>query len=167
MSLFALLIASLLSTSVQAEAPLRLCARYSVWLPDGREDLAPFNRYTLSDYVIDRSVPGRERMIFELPKDLTAGERVPVVLTVQGQEGATRELLGPMGAATCVGPWASMTCNFKFRLAPVKESTLRWWLTKQHGNTSKRDGLLAIAARFSGDPIGVAKTAALDNTCAQ
>lgn len=167
MSVFVLLFASLLSSASYADAPLRLCARYSVWLPDGREDLAPFNRYTLTDYVIDRSVPGKERMVFELPKDLTAGERVPVVLVVQSQEGSTRELLGPMGAATCVGPWVSMTCNFRFKMPPVKESTLRWWLSKQYGHTPKRDGLLAIAARFSGDPIGVAKTAALDESCAR
>jgi hypothetical protein len=165
MNLFKFFLISLVASSALAESPLKLCANYSVWLPEGREELAPFNRYTLTDYVIDRSEPGKERMIFELPKDLTAGERVPVVLIVQKQEGTKRELEGSMGQASCVGPWVSMTCNFRFRIPSVKESTLRWWLNKQYGNSLKRDNLLAIASHFSGDPIGLAKTAVLDEGC--
>ncbi len=168
MKIFAFLIAlvSFLPGFAFADSPLKLCARYSVWLPDGREDLEAVNHYVLSNYVIDRSRPGREKMIFELPTDLTAGKRIPVQLTVSKQDGANRELTGPMGAANCEGPWASMTCNFKFRAPGVKESDLRWFLTKKYGNTAQRDGLLEIASRFSGDPIGVAKTAALDERCA-
>lgn len=167
MKIFGLFIAALalLPSVTFAEAPLKLCARYSVWLPQDREDLTGLNRYVLKDYVIDRSRPGSEKMIFDLPVDLTAGKRISVELTVRKQEGTNRELVGSMGAANCEGPWASMTCNFKFNSLGVKPSDLRWFLTKKYGATSKRDGLLEIAARFSNDPIGVAQTAALDGSC--
>lgn len=165
MKIFAVVLASLLSVPAFADSPLRLCARYGVWLKSGEEGLRELNRYVLKDYLIDRSRPGHEKMIFELPADLVAGKRVPVTLTVRAQEGNTRELTGPMGAATCEGPWAAMKCNFKFRDIAVKPSDSAWWLTKQHGNTPKRDGLLEIATRFSGDPIGFASTATLDESC--
>ena len=57
MKAFLFIFAALASSSAFEEAPLRLCARYGVWLPQDKEQLRELNRYVLKDYVIDRARP--------------------------------------------------------------------------------------------------------------
>ncbi len=156
---------SLLAWAPAFAAPdFNLCARYTVWI-EGRDDLKPFNGYFIKDYYVDRAVEGRERVIFNLPADLTAGHVVGVVLTVTSNINGTRELAGPAGKATCVGAWKKMSCNFTFNPIGYDPNESLRYLTTQYGNTPKRDGLVQIAAHFGGEPIGVAVMAPRDARC--
>ena len=153
---------SLTSTAVAAVPPadLNLCAQYSVWLPAQMTGELPFNEFAIDSYRIDRRNEGRERMIFELPLDLTGGLRKKIILTVHEHKGDVRRLLGARGRALCKGPWTQMRCDFRFTNLALSSAQNSNYLVRKYSPSSRREALIQIAARFGGDPIGVAAVGA-------
>lgn len=157
----------LLSVSVTAAAlpNLTLCAQYSVWLPVDQRDLEPLNTFMVPSYLIDRSVEGSERMIFDLPLDLTAGVATPIVLTVIQKIGDERQFSGEVGSAVCKGPWETMTCNFDFNNFDGDRQALTDFLIAKYGNSERTLKIAKIAGRFFDDPVGVAVVGIPERNC--
>lgn len=147
------------------EPNLLICAQYSIWLPKSKQDLKAYNEFFIPQYVIDRAEAGKERMLFNLPGELTGGKPVPVELTVVSQAGDKRKFEGPAGKAECTGPWLKMSCNFRFNPLEIDPNEVFRNLTQLHGETPKRDAIFKIAARFGGEPIGVAVMVPDDPRC--
>lgn len=156
---------ALLPCLAQADPDLFLCAQYSLWLDSAQSDLSAFNSYVITPYHVVRSNPGHEHMQFDLPTDLVGAQKISVDLEVTSVNGSQRTFTGPLGDAICNGPWTQMACSFRFKNLQLDSAQVMNFLEMKYGSGAQANGMMRLASRFDGDPIGVAYMGAKDSRC--
>jgi hypothetical protein len=158
---------SLAHANVNPLPPLHLLADYMVPAEGVQEGT---NHFQITRYTIDRSLPGKEVMSFDLHEDLTGGDTVTIEMTVKtfdpnGPQGPTRTLEGRNGAAECVGAWTALKCDYEFRRLNIKKLNQKNFLSAKYAGSPLLNDRLRVGETFLSDPIGVAKTRTFDSLC--
>ena len=141
---------------------------YKVPVPADRADLLPYATLSVSKYTVETNDEGAHVLRFNLPFDLTGGEVIQLEMTETppfNQE--TVQFVYSAGFAECKGPdWDEMDCTYRLEGLRLDKAKLGAYIEAKYKGTSRVGPAKQVAERFSGEPIGEAKTFGTDgNNC--
>ncbi|MEY4066644.1 MAG: hypothetical protein RIR26_2852 [Pseudomonadota bacterium] len=152
-----LLVLSLLSGSFAfADTIKNFSATYAVPVEDGA--LKPFSIFKIEPYTVIIPSSGPATLTFELPEDLTAGEKKTVSFVETENNGHERVLKGEAGTIRCSVPWLESVCQVEFSKAIVPD----WMdivdhMIARYGDTEEWLDRALVVDRFSTEPIGTVR----------
>lgn len=154
------------------QVPFRGEADYTVPV-EGRPDLRPYATFPVHDMVIEKDSDDNWTMTFDLPRDLSGGAKIPLVLKQVGVEEPDKVFLADdngVGSAECrVSEWRTARCSYTLEgLKTVIDSqnVVKYLNAKYRSMPQRRAGVLAVSAQIFGtEPIGEAAMRQRDQQC--
>lgn len=136
---------------------LHFQASYSV--PVENPELQKYANFELTNYTVINDGPHSE-ISYDLPLELTGGEKVSVRLQQIQQAENSRAFSGPVGTADCIGAWKNMRCQTQFAIRPDQQK-IRDYIAA-NVSLDRQAQVTAVAINFSTEPIGISQTFSVD-----
>lgn len=133
---------------------------YKVPIAANRSDLLPYATLSISKYSVALNDDGVHVLRFNLPFDLTGGEIINLEMIENTPLNAEKvQFSNSNGFAECTGPdWDKMECTYRLDGLQLDKAKLDAYLDAKYKGTNRAGPAKEVAEKFSGEPIGEAKT---------